>query len=210
MHSATRGLVVAVTLSLAVPAVAEVRLGGLGNLNFARQSINNLDAGITSESERRWGAGGLVSFSLGEHVSLVLEPTLLRKGGGLAQPAFGARVSGRLTYVEIPAWLKVSLGRGSLRPYLLAGPTVGFLRSARLRLTVDGTLVSQDDVTADTRSLDFGVGAGGGLAVSARRAELFAEGQYVFGLVNLDTTGEEVIKNRGLQLRVGISFRLGR
>jgi hypothetical protein len=78
--------------------------------------------------------------------------------------------------------LKVSLGTGALRPYLLAGPTVGLLRRARQRLHLGDTLIADEDVMEDTRKLDFGVGAGGGLAVPAGPAQLFAEAQYVFGL----------------------------
>jgi hypothetical protein len=61
----------------------------------------------------------------------------------------------RMTYLEIPVLLKYTMGRGSVRPYLAAGPSIGSLLSASE--TVSGTLAPLTDLKSDLQSLDLSV-----------------------------------------------------
>ena len=60
-----------------------------------------------------------------------------------------------MSYIEIPVLLKYTLGRGSVRPYLAAGPSIGSLLSANE--TASGTIAPLSDLKSDLQSIDLSV-----------------------------------------------------
>ena len=62
----------------------------------------------------------------------------------------------------------------------------------------------------DTRSIDLGttVGVGAEMAVSEQMT-LSVDLRYTLGLLSIDKTGDEDIKNRDLILQVGVGFPIG-
>ena len=87
----------------------------------------------------------------------------------------------------------------------MAGPSIGLLTSANL---VNSEGVKQNE-KSDTRTLDFGVGVGGGVKLPKGNKTFFAEVRYVLGLVNINKeAGESTVKNRGLQVVAGVTITI--
>jgi hypothetical protein len=106
----------------------------------------------------------------------------------------------RLSYLELPVLVALSLGRGRVRPYVLAGETVSHLASARRRR--DG---QEYDLKPGLSQWDLGVDLGGGCRFATGRATPFAEIRYRFGLISIDDSASH---NRGAQILAGLTYEV--
>ena len=201
-------------LILVTPVAAETRIGVLGGINLATLHETPAEEGLFS-NRTLFEAGAVADVGLGGSFSLRFEPAYLVKGSDVTFALFGPQPSApngglRLSYVELPVLLRLSLGAGSVRPYLLAGPTVGYLVSAKSQ---DFSTGEEMDVLETFNRIDAGVSFGGGFSVPAGRTLVFFEGRYSLGLKNIlkdseDTAGG-TLKSRGVQIAAGVTFRLG-
>lgn len=199
---------------MGVPVAAETRIGAVGGVNLATLHLTPGEEGFLS-ARTLPAVGGVVDVSLGRRLSLRFEPMWMVKGSDVSFELFGPQPSSPngglwLSYVELPVLLRLSFGAGSVRPYLLAGPTVGYLLSAKSEQYETGEEEDTLDVFDRT---DLGISAGGGLSVPAGVALFFVEGRYSLGLKNIakdsvDSAGE-TLKTRGVYIAVGVTFRLG-
>jgi hypothetical protein len=210
-------LMVLVVLAMTLSASAGPQLGIVGGLNIANADVENADGDVDLDLDSRtgFGVGGVVDFRLTETAVLRLEPMYLQKGAKESQGIEEA--AWELAYLEIPAFLKFDLGSGTTKPYVLVGPTIGFLLSSEFKLT-EGPLSVKLDMKDATKAFDFGIGFGGGISLPWGNKTVFAEGRYVLGLVNIvdeggggemwEITGEA--KNKGFQMMAGLTFPLSR
>ena len=221
-------LVLLCVFGVVMPARAQVRLGVLGGLNLANLSFEPASDPDPSRSTKL-GAGAVVQFRLAENLELQLEPMYLQKGArqessfdfsfGDAETdssvTFNADIKAKLSYLELPVMLKLALGTGSTRPYLMAGPTLGWRLSAKYKGTVTVSGFSQEideDVKDLTKSMDLGLGFGAGMSFPAGRAAVFVQGRYTLGLTNINDDPEDTatkIKTDGMQVMAGVTFPLG-
>lgn len=201
------------TLVVSMPAGAEVRVGALAGVNIAELQFNMEDPDVSLHSQSLLAVGAVVEIGLSRHLSLQLEPMYLQKGGKVdIRDFFGedASASLRLSYVELPVLLKLSKPSGRARPYVIVGPSVGYRTGIRSRDEVTGEEQDSTDADEMLEKWDFGVAAGGGLAVPVGRASVFVEGRYTWGLVNLNKEDEEfTMNNRGIQVLAGFTFPIG-
>lgn len=221
-----RTFVMILALSLALSLGAQIRMGVVGGVNFA-----DLETIGESEVSTRtvFGIGAVFDFSLTRNFVLRLEPMYIQKGGRVEE---GEDVNSdpggwvKSSFIEIPLFLKVTYG-SRIRPYLMAGPTIGILLNSDLELDAYG-LSFKGDMEEVTRRIDFGLGFGAGITIPIRFFSLFIEGRYTLGLSNLQRGGtfevsagpmaipiefdkeDDKYKNRGFQILAGIAFSLGR
>ena len=112
-----------------------------------------------------------------------------------------------------------------IRPYVMAGPTVGYLLRSNIELDAFG-LTFQGDMSEVTKHWDFGLGLGGGVSFSLDMFTLFVEGRYTLGMTNLQKGGsfnvvagsvavpidfdkdEDWYKNRGIQILAGVTISI--
>ena len=90
----------------------------------------------------------------------------------------------------------------------MAGPTIGFLQSAKLKVIM-GSYEEWDDLKDDLKSIDFGLGFGAGLDLPIGNNFIFVEARYSLGLMNIADKDEGTyadVKTRGIQFFVGITF----
>ena len=202
-------------LFFAVPAQAQVEIGVIGSVNFATISGEDLDGeALVSDRRTLYGVGGVLEVRLNEHWSLRTEPMYLQKG---TQNIDGDQVSYKAEYLEVPLFLKLSLGSGSARPYVMAGPSIGFRLSSELSVEDEG-ISGTFDADEVTESMDFGVDFGAGLSLRLNGVSFFVEGRYDLGVADVFTGGEvggqltdDVnVFTRGLQAMAGITIPLGR
>jgi hypothetical protein len=208
-------------LGAASSGAADTRFGAAATFNFA--TLASDVPGLDAKASMRVGGGLVLEIQAARGLSFVIQPSYLGKGAEVDAEQLGIDTSDfadfdveptiRLSYVEIPVWLKVGVPRGSLRPYLLAGPSAGILTRAKTRARVaigDQRLDESIDIKDQTRGFDLGVGLGGGLSAELKSFRLFVEGQYVFGLVDIVKADAENVKNRGAMLRLGMTIPLRR
>ncbi|MGH7495503.1 MAG: outer membrane beta-barrel protein [bacterium] len=211
-------------VSFALPAQAQVRLGVIGGLNLANISFDPTLDPNTSRSTA-FGAGGVLQFRLAENLALQLEPMYLQKGarqeGSFSDTEFDSSLSfkvdvkAKLNYLELPVMLKLAIGTGSTRPYVMAGPTIGFRLSAKYAGSVSGPGFNQEideDFKDQTKSMDFGLGFGAGVSFPAGRNTIFVQGRYALGLANINADPEDTetrVKTNGIQVMTGVTFPIG-
>lgn len=212
-------------LLFSMSASAQTRLGIIGGLNFA-----NLDADFDKalqeiSTKTFFGVGGVVDLRLSENFSLYMQPMYLRKGALVKDLQDNIEFPFTFAFLELPVFLKAEFG-SAVRPYLMAGPTAGYLLSADIEGQYSG-IVFKGDLKEVTENLDFGLGFGAGVSYPLSTISIFVEGRYTLGLVNMQKGGafelsagplvEEITwdkdvdayKNRGIQIMAGVTFALG-
>jgi hypothetical protein len=207
----------AVSLLVAAPVRAEVRVGGVGGMNLATLSTDA--AGSKLGTLSRWGAGGTLELDLSRTVALAIRPTYEGRGtdiksmpeiGAVSAKGTGSYARTTLGYVELPLLIKYSIPTEGVRPYLIAGPSLGLLRKAEAVSKFGGAAEKREDIKKDFKSTDISLNAGAGVGANLGPTYVFAEGLYGFGLTNINKDKTEGTgRNRGLQLRAGITLRLG-
>ncbi|MGH7453855.1 MAG: porin family protein [bacterium] len=217
-------LVVLLALFIALPAGAQVNLGVIGGVNIANfKGEDPTGEKIDFSSRTALGVGGVLDIDLSKNVGLRLEPMYLQKGAEFTEtdPDLGtATFAFKAGYLEVPVLLKIALGTSTTRPYLMAGPTIGFNLSSKLELSALG-ISAEIDAKEITKSTDFGLAFGAGVSFPAGTSSIFVEGRYSLGLADvaeagtLKFMGEELpfddanVKTRGIQIMGGITFPLG-
>ncbi len=202
-------LVVALfTLIAVLPANAQVNFGVIGGLNLANLSVDP-DAGVDISNRTAFGIGGILSFGVGETLALQLEPMFLQKGAKLklSEQGFTLEAEIKVSYIEVPAMLKFAFGSGDTKPYVMAGPTVGYLLSAKVKDDME-----EQDIKDDVKNIDFGLAFGGGVSLPMGNNTLFVEARYSLGLSDINDDPDDPdtsIKTRGIQIMAGITFPLG-
>ena len=212
-------------LSVAIPAIGqEMYIGASGGMNIADMKITGDGEDQNVNSVNLFGIGGILGLRFNDHFSLQLRPLYIQKGGQLAQDQPSPNIDFRLSYIDLDLSLKAAIG-DQVRPYILAGPSIGFLMSAELEFDAAGNLVT-GDIMDISQKTEYSLGIGAGVEYSVWNGFLFIEGRYVFGLNNLNKGGtvelkvngsiagieeiskDDVYKNRGFQIMAGFVLPL--
>ncbi len=191
------------TLITVLPANAQVNLGVVGGLNLAKVSFDPDPDGVDLSNRTAFGIGGVLNFGLGETLALQLEPMFLQKGAKATGQGITGETELKASYIEVPAMLKFAFGSGDTKPYVIAGPTIGYLLSAKQ---------DETDIKDDVKSIDFGLTFGGGVSLPMGNNTVFVEGRYSFGLADINDDSDpdaDKIKTKGIQIMAGITFPLG-
>jgi hypothetical protein len=188
----------------AVPAAtnaSDLRLGLQGGANNGVLSVTNPDPWDAYSTRARPVFGALLEVGIGPNASIAIEPSFVGKGAKYTE--YGEESRFEIDYIELPLYAKYRLLTGSVRPYLGAGPSLGFVRRAR---------ASGEDIKDQVKSTDASVAFGAGIELASGNAAFFVDGRYAVGLTNIAKGSEDPetkVRNRGLQLRAGVTFRLG-
>jgi len=200
-------LVVILSLFVVVPAGAQHRIGLVGGINLAQFSLDpEPRAGIALPNRTAFGIGGVLDLGLTKNVALRLEPMYLQKGSKVED--FGREIGKeKWSYIEAPVLFKLALGAKATRPYLVAGPTIGYLLSAKY-----SSATGENDIKKYFRNFDFGLAFGTGVSFPVGNNSIFLEGRYASGLsniLNVPSAPDVKLKTKGLQMVAGITFPLG-
>ncbi len=195
-------------LAQAPPSAArgpELSWGLKAGVNFANALLApDLPPGSSKSDRTGFLGGGVLQARFSELFSVRLEAFYTQKGFEVSSAA--GRATYRLDYVELPLTAALTFGSGPLRPYVFAGPNVGFRLSANVE-TASGTADFQDQ----TRATDIALDAGAGLHYRLKGGTgLLLEGRYSVGLVNVFETGPAggTVNSRDLKILAGVTFAL--
>ena len=191
-----------------------------------------VEDGESSESYgNRFGPaiGAFVNIPLNRNFSVRPELWYLRKG---AQASFDFSFLGEdlsfessflFDYIEVPVLLSYTPSTGgNTVPNLFAGPSVGFLMSAKFKLEAAGESESTD-IKSSLKSTDISLIFGGGLDFGLGSRTLAVDIRYMLGLSNIlkssiedefddgfdefdNGNSDGSIKNKGLTVTLGLRF----
>jgi len=190
-------------LFLAMSAQAQVHAGLTGGFNFSDLDMKIMGYENEVTSRTVYGVGGVVDVYLNKTIAVRLEPKYQLRGGVILDdvylpddiiddiPISGVGLTLKSSYIEIPVLLKAEFGK-IIKPYIIAGPTIGFLLSSKMEVKAYGMALNVDlkDITEE---LFFGIGVGFGMSFPFGLGSFFMEGKYTFGLTELQKTGKQII-----------------
>lgn len=152
------------------------------NILFAEDLSYNMNL-ITGSSDFVISSGSRIGFSAGLLVDIPVT-RLISVQPELSYSQKGAKFSGtgtveyqgnyysvdedwilQLDYVDLIILAKISITKGNTKPYLIAGPGLGYLASSKLKVTakVEGDSNSDSSDADFFRNLDYHVNVGAGL-----------------------------------------------
>lgn len=193
---------VALIAVFASPLLARAdNLIGLGlGANFS--GFTNEDSSTSNNSE--FAATLFADWGLAD--TFYLETALRYTSYGLSESAGNINISEDAHYLEIPILAKPTFDLGTVRPYLLAGPVVGFKVGEGASANVNGQSVSVSTSIFKTVNFsgDFGAGVEVPVAANIRG---FVQFDYELGFVNVvnDTTAGSA-HTRGAVISAGAAM----
>lgn len=172
-------------VSATAEAQAPIRIGIKGGLSFATYD----NAAPNLDSKTGFTAGASLPIRVASIFDIQPEALFVQKG------TEGQNVR----FFEVPLFLRLNIPVAAVRPFALAGPSVGF------RLSCDFGGVSDCDALGIEKR-DYGVALGGGIRLGSRMG-FTLEGRYTWGLKDINnlTAGVDV-KTRTFLLLAGIEF----
>jgi len=126
----------------------------------------------------------------------------LQKNARLNQVSPDPAIDISITYLEVPLFVKTYFGE-DIRPYLLAGPSVGILLNSEARSVFLGERFS-GSINNVLQRTNFGLAFGGGISIPVGRSTFFFEGYYTLGLTDMSKEGSLEFKTDNMTLSTGI------
>ena len=190
-----------------IPLSAQLTVGGFIDLNIAGLNVASHSTGEEYSSFLGFGLGGVVTYPLTGGLAIQGEPMFLQKGGKVTED--NETLALKILYFEIPVFLRynIALSSSTVLPYIIAGPNLG-LRAASKVVFPDG---SSTDNKSEMNGAEVGLGVGAGVEVPHDKLIFFGETRYGFGLTNINAEsvdGESTVKNKGLQILLGVKVPL--
>ena len=199
-----RSFLLSLTFLLALfisPLNAQVQIGVQAGINLTDAKMDLTRAGFETAMRTRAILGGMISYNFSPVLSLQLEPAYVQGGAAVNAAVIvnGATINAEATisanYFEIPVLLKASFADGFVRPYLLAGASIAFLLGDA-KLSIDKATLNGLDVTnlfpSDVREQTFKIkntnfilNFGGGITIPVGLLNIFIEGHYDLGLIEI-------------------------
>lgn len=205
-------LVVFLAVITVLPASAQVNLGVLGGLNIANLNLDEGDMGDAEFASRTvFGFGCVLDYDLSQNIALRLEPMYLQKGANIEWEGIVGEFFVKLSYFEVPLMFKYSISNDNINPYIMAGPSIGFLLEAKTEDSSSGVSV-ETDIKDETSNIDFSLGFGAGVSVPMGNNSIFVEARYALGLANIVDDPEvpdNDVKTKDIQIFAGFTFPIG-
>ncbi len=235
-------------ISLLVPGFSQVKVGFRSGLNLAKinQDLSGtefIDIGsgssipveLSKKNRSTFNVGGVLELGLSPLFALQFSALYNQKGvtqegnvqttvieqGISVNVKANSQTTLKLTYLSFPLLAKVAFGQSKTKPYLIGGPEIGFLVSAKSKTketaeataqgqTVNvGPIEEEVDVKEELKTFEFAIDFGAGLMIPLGSADAYVDLQYSLGLTKLDkesVTGEGTTKNQVIMINVGLLF----
>ncbi len=199
-------------LLVTVTAFAKVDLGVIGGIHNTTHIIVP-DPGFEEKTRTEFGAGLFFNVPFHKCLSVQIQGMYLRKGSDLRIVGFDEDVKTVAEYLEFPVFLRYTFNFGKVRPYYFAGPSIGFLLSAKHMASFIPE--EYEDAKNDSKAVELSLGVGGGIQILLDKVSLYGQIQYLHGLTNIDNVElegdhSESIYSRGISYMIGVSIPIGK
>lgn len=182
---------------------SRIKLGFEAGLNLANVSFS---PSVTTGTRTGLIFGGVIEAGFNPQFALVSGLRYIMKGTEVTST--NSTTVSKANYLEIPALLKVKFPMTEVKPYLIAGPTLGLKLSASTR-TDFGTTGGNDVDNPNVESTDFGLFFGAGIDFGLNpNVDLYFQPGYSLGLSNVSKTQGQTAKTNGIQLVAGVKFKM--
>lgn len=159
MKKAIGFVLVAVLIGFVVPAEAQLRFGVRGGVNISSVHFSSDD--LKSDNITGFHIGPMIETTL-PLVGLGLDAAILYTQKGMDFKQKGAEVESesiRTDYIDVPVNLKWKLGLPLVKPFIAAGPYVGFRVGGDKVWDIPGNMIDQVKAKSFSAGLNLGVGA---------------------------------------------------
>jgi opacity protein-like surface antigen len=205
-------VIVALTLFVSQVTLAQdnpINLGARLGLNFGDASFDpDLPSGVTTSMRTGFAFGAYGEIGVAENFFIAGEFLYLQSG--LVSKEDAEEATWKVDYFAIPisAKYKFAIENSTIKPYVFAGPTLGFNLSAKVS---DGTEVDiKDNIESINFALHFGAGAEFEVTPGTN---LFFDASYGLGLSDIykeseGVTDNQKINSRDIGIKAGVSFKI--
>ncbi|MFQ5603206.1 MAG: porin family protein [bacterium] len=232
MTKRTVVLTVAITLcvSFSIRSQPKFEIGFAGGLNFTNLDVElsdfdslflelNPELNLKNPDSESWtvfSLCGVLHYNFNKKITLRFEPSYVRKGAQTATTDFlGKEVvtTIKLSYFELPVLFKYQFELSPLTPYLLLGPRLGYLLSAKSEIQTNGDDF-QNDIKNTIKKWNWELGLGAGVILEVGKGSWFVEARYARGLNNIDDTRaafigyERSMKTKAVEILTGFTWPL--
>ena len=212
-------LLIAIILFILFPFTtqAQIFIGGeVGGIRSNLTTPNNLAPGASWNFRFGFSAGVLLDLPISGDIRLQPEIQYIQKGfnvnGTSTSPVFW-KVAVTNSYIELPVYVKYSLGGNYLHWFLLGGPTLGYLISSNSEITDYPGRNGNTDTKDMYKSYDLAISGGVGLEFPFSAGYyLVPTLRYYHGVIKVDEPPSGAINatsqsySRTIQLTIGIIF----
>ena len=174
--------------------LAQAQFGATAGLNMS--SVIGEDESIGMKMGMHIGVSASIPFS--DAMSLKTGALYSIKGG--ADSEDGMDITMSLSYIEIPLNLSFAV---SDQMFLMAGPYVGILIGANMKVVYDGKTMFESSDTEGLEVMDLGINVGAGFAVSDT---ISINAGYQIGLTSIIEDEDEV---RNSNIHIGMTYSFG-
>lgn len=198
-------------------------LGPKVGINFASASLEPSSQNSSGRTTILFGSAFELMF--GKMFGVQVEPGYAMKGYSVdnigiptANGVVQANLAVKYNEIQIPILFKAKFLEGAVKPYVLAGPNLGIVATAKVTVSpAQGSQFQEQDVDikSSTSGMDFGLDFGGGAEFKlAQSISLTGDIRYSLGLSNLDNTTaqqgqvQSSTKTRGFQIQLGALFAI--
>jgi hypothetical protein len=201
-------LVVILSLALAGMVYSQglSQKGIKAGLNIANMTGDNME---DAKRKNVYAAGVFAVLDLNENVALRPEVLYSLKGAKMeeSEEGYNFKMTINLTYIDIPVLLQYVLPTsGSIKPQLFAGPSIGLLMGAKMKMEAGGE-EEEEDIKDDVKSMDIGLVFGVGISITNN---ISIDVRYSMGMTNISDMEDDddagTVKNKVISAMLGISL----
>lgn len=188
-----KAICLAVLLIFSCSAFAQVQIGvklGFNNATVTNLQSISVDSLSTISAVPGFQIAGIFEFNLGGAFSLQPELSFVRQNldfnpDDLSDSTNVHGFKKLVTdYFQVPIMGKVGIGKGNVGAYINAGPSLGYLLSAK---NVDDETDTEEDLDLDNlddviNRFDLGLSLGGGISTKIGKGKLAIDFRYDVGL----------------------------
>lgn len=173
--------------------------GGIGLSGYWGKDAAD-SAGMTATMRSGVCAGAMLTLNFNEYIAGQVEFLYSMKGKSAIgdYASYSKAIAVKTDYFEMPLLFRFGYPVGEIsRLILCAGPVLSLLVSSKKDSTVmyQPSQTVKTDVTVDLKSrtspFDFGITAGGGMAVKGGPGEVLFEVRYTLGMLTKEKLSEE-------------------
>jgi opacity protein-like surface antigen len=182
---------------------AQVRFGIKAGGTLSNITVK--EEGISIKSDPKFGfeVGGLLEYSFSESLSLQPELLYVNSGGKFDAGLLDENAIFQFNQLQLPVNLKYKIGTDNLKFFVTAGPYLGYLFSAKIKVGPVSVDAFTEELGLQLKHLDLGLGVGFGAEISSK---FIVGAGYKYGLANLTESKGITVKSGMFNLSVGYLF----